>query len=262
MKNKAKKIVYYQDPVNDDFAENPTKPYKINDDFKYIRKNPLFTFPAFILYHVIAIPIFYLILKIKYHVKVENKKALRQLRHTGYFIYTNHTQNIVDAFINHASLFHRKGHIIANNNVYSLKGLKTIVNMLGTLPIPNTMIQSKKLFDAIKYNINKKHVVVIFPEAHVWPYYNDIRLFSESSFIFPVTLNKPIIVTTVTYRERKIFKNKHPYITLHVSKPVFPKLGVPVKENQAYLRDFAYCIMKSTVKKANSYEYIHYEQKK
>lgn len=262
MKNKTKKVIYYQDPINDDFAENPTKPYRINDNFKYIHKNPFFNFGGFILYHFIARPLFWLILKIKYHVKVENRKAIRQLRHTGYFIYTNHTQNIIDAFINHASLFHRKGHIIANNDVYSLKGLRTIVNMLGTLPIPNTMIQSKKLYDAVAHNLNKKHIVVIFPEAHVWPYYNDVRLFPSTSFIFPVTLNKPIIVTTVTYRQRKIFKNAHPYITLHVSRPIFPKLGVPVKDNQEYLRDTAYCIMKATINKYGSYEYIHYEQKK
>lgn len=262
MKNKSKQVIYYQDPLNDDFAVNPTKSYKIDDSFKYIHRNPFFKFFSFILYHIVAKPIFYLILKIKYHVKIKNKKAIRQLKHTGYFVYTNHSQNIIDAFINHTMLFHRMGHIIANNDVYSLKGLNTIVNMLGTLPIPNTMIQSKNLYDAVKYNVDKKHVVVIFPEAHVWPYYNDVRLFPEISFIFPVTLNKPIVVTTVTYRRRKIFKNAHPYITLHVSKPIFPKLGVPVKENQAYLRDMAYCIMKSTINKAGSYEYIHYEQKK
>lgn len=262
MKNKSKKVIYYKDPLNDDFAENPTKSYKINDNFKYTHKNPIFKVCSFILYHIIAKPIFYLILKIKYHVKVENKKAIRQLKNTGYFVYTNHSQNIIDAFINHTLVFHRMGHIIANNDVYSLKGLKMIIDMLGTLPIPNTMIQSKKLYDAIKYNIDKKHVIVIFPEAHVWPYYNDVRLFNETSFIFPVTLNKPMVVTTVTYRKRKILKNKPPYITLHISKPVFPKLGVPVKDNQAYLRDIAYCIMKDTIKKAKSFEYIHYEQKK
>ena len=159
-------------------------------------------------------------------------------------------------------LFHRKGHIIANNDVYSLKGLRTIVNMLGTLPTPNTMVQSKHLYDAVKHNINKNHIVVIFPEAHVWPYYNDIRPFDDTSFIFPVILNKPIVISTIIYRQRKFFKNAHPYITLHVSRPYFPQLGTPVKENQAYLRNIAYCVMKEDVRKAKSYEYIRYEQKK
>lgn len=259
---KSKKVVYYQDEIKDDFAENPTKEFKIEDDFKYIHKNPIYNFFAFILYHIIAKPIFYLILKVKYHVRVKNKKAIRQLRNTGFFVYTNHSQNIIDAFINHTMVFHRKGHIIANNDVYSLKGLTTIVNMLGTLPTPNNMIQSKHLYDAIKHNIDKNHVVVIFPEAHVWPYYNDVRPFLDTSFIFPVALNKPIVVTTVVYRQRKIFKNAHPYITLYVSKPIFPKLGVPVKENQSYLRDIAYCTMKANVRKYKSYEYIRYERKK
>lgn len=258
---KNEKVVYYQDPLNDDFAKNPTKSYKIDDRFKYIHKGILFRFFSFVIYHIIAKPIFFLILKIKYHVKVKNKRVLRQLKHTGYFVYTNHTQNIIDAFINHTLVFHRKGHIIANNDVYSLRGLRTLVNMLGTLPTPNNMIQSRKLYDAVKYNLDKNHVVVIFPEAHVWPYYNDIRLFSDTSFIFPATLNKPIVVTTVVYRQRKIFRKARPYITLYVSKPIFPKLGVPLKENQLYLRDIAYCIMKKNVQEAKSYEYIRYEQK-
>ena len=255
-----KKTIYYHDLVNDDFAVNRTKNYQINDDFKYIHKNIFFRFFSFILYHIIAIPIFFFILKIKYRVKVYNKKAIKPLKKTGYFVYMNHTQNIIDAFMNQTLLFKKKGYLIANNSVYSLKGIKTIVNMLGCLPTPNNMVQSKKLFDAIKYYIDKNKIVVVLPEAHIWPYYNDIRPFLDHGFIFPATLNKPIVTATVVYRKNKN-ENKPPYISIYVSNPIYPKSNVSIKENQQYLRDESYKFMKEMVTKNNSYEFVHYEQK-
>jgi len=257
---KTKSSVYYSDPINDDFAKNITKSYKIGDDFKYIHKNIIFRFLSWILYHVIAIPIFYCYLKIKYHVKVYNKKVLKELKGTGYFVYMNHTQNIIDAYINQAMICRtRKGHIIASNDVYSLKAIKPIIDMLGCIPTPNNMVQSKNFFDAVKYYMDKKDVIVVLPEAHIWPYYNDIRPFLDQGFFFPAMLNKPVVTTTVVYRERK--NGKRPYISLYISSPVYPKENTPVKENQKYLRDESYNNMKRMVKEHNSYEYIHYEQK-
>jgi len=260
-KKYEKKVIKYNDPINDDFAVNITKKYQISDDFKYIHKNIFFRFFSMILYHIIAKPIFFIILKIKYHIRVHNKKAIRRLKDTGYFVYMNHTQNIIDAITNQSCVFSKKCHLISSNDVYSLKGLNTIVNMLGCLPTPNNMIQSKKLFDAIEYYVKKKNdIVIILPEAHIWPYYNDIRPFLDTSFIFPALLNKPMVVTTTVYRQRKIFKNKHPYIDLYVSDPIFPNLGVSPKERQIQLRDQAYAIMKQNVATHKSYEWIKYEQ--
>ncbi len=259
---KETKKVVYSDPINDDFAVNKTKKHQVSDDFKYIHTNIFYRFFSFVIFHIIAKPLFYIILKIKYHIRIYNKKAARRLSNTGYFVYMNHTQNIIDAITNQTFLFHKKGYIIASNDVYSLKGLNTLVSMLGTLPTPNNMIQSKKLYDAIEHYVNKKNkVVVIMPEAHIWPYYNDIRPFLDTSFVFPALLNKPILVTTVVYRQRKIFKNRRPYISMYVSDPIFPNLAVSPKERQKELRDQAYNIMKDNVTKHKSFAYIKYEQK-
>lgn len=262
MKNKNKKVIYYSDPLNDDFANNITKSYQIKENFKYVKKNPLFRLGSFFLYHFVALPIFFFILKIKHHVKVVNKSALKKLKHTGYFVYTNHTQDFIDAFMNQTLLFPtKKGHIVASNDVYSLKGLRTIVNMLGCLPTPNSMPQAKRFYDAIEYYIKKHDKIVILPEAHVWPYYNSIRPFSDAGFMFPSALLKPIIATTVVYRQRKHSPNKRPYITLVVSNPIYPKPSAPIKENQKYLRDEAYKAMVKATQDYKSYAHIRYERK-
>lgn len=255
-----KKTIYYTDPLTDDFAVNRTTHYEINDDFKYIHKNLIYRFFSFILYQIIAKLVLYIPVKIKYRIKVYNKKAVKKLKNTGFVVYMNHTQNIIDALLNQGYVFKRKGYLLASNSVYSIKGIKTIVNMLGCLPIPNNMVQSKKLFDAISYYLNKKAGIVILPEAHIWPYYNDIREFSDAGFIFPAVLNKPILVTTVVYRPNKN-PNKPPHISIYVSEPIYPRSDLSAKENQKYLRDEAYKFMKETVKNNHSYEYVHYEQK-
>ena len=40
-KNEHQKVVYYSDELNDDFASSEITPVKINEDYKYIHKNPL-----------------------------------------------------------------------------------------------------------------------------------------------------------------------------------------------------------------------------
>ncbi|MCQ2794280.1 MAG: hypothetical protein MJ207_02850 [Bacilli bacterium] len=261
IKNKDKKVIYYSDPLTDDFANNPTKPFKVSDEFKYVHTNWLYRLVASFIYHVIAVPLFYLIVKIKYHVKVINKSAVKKLKHTGFFIYGNHSQDIIDALLNQVMLVPtRRGHIVASNDVYSLKGLNTLVSMLGCLPTPNNLFQTKKFFDANKYYIEKNRFVIVLPEAHVWPYYNDIRPFTNTGFMLPAMLHKPIITSTVVYRARKN-PRKHPYITLVVSNPIYPKDNVEVKENQNYLRDEAYRLMKQAVTEYHSYQFIQYVQK-
>ena len=261
MKALNKKEIFYTDEINDDFAENITKEFKISDNFKYVHKNKFYNLCSNFLYFIIAKPIFYLWLKLKYHVHVYGKEKLKKLKGTGYFIYSNHTQNIVDAYTHQCLVFPQKGHIIADDSLYSLKGVKTIVSMLGAIPLPNNMIQSKNMADAISYYVKKGHVIVIFPEAHVWPYFNDVRNFLDTSFLFPVINDKPVVVTTTVYRERKIFKNRHPYFSIYISDPLYIRKDLSLKENQKYLRDQAYKLMKENVKKYNSYEYIKYTKK-
>ena len=83
------KTVYYSDELNDDFAGTDIPTQKVDGRLKYVNHNPVWNFFAFLLYYLIALPIVYSVAKIRFGLKIKNRKNLRLARKTGYFLYGN-----------------------------------------------------------------------------------------------------------------------------------------------------------------------------
>ena len=135
--------------------------------------------------NVFSMPIKYLYAKIKFKIKFIGKEKLKAHKKEGFFIYANHTQVFADTFIPSLANYPKRNFLIVNPENISMKGLKTLVEMLGAIPIPGTKEAMKNFLEAIKYRINKKSSITIYPEAHIWPYYTKIRPFKSVSFFFP-----------------------------------------------------------------------------
>lgn len=260
------RIVTYVDPLNDDFA--PTDDISLNrikiaDDFKYVHKNIFWRFCAFILYNIIAKPILSFTCYIKRGVKVKNKKVLKQLKKQGYFLYGNHT-TIFDGMIPQTRVATtRRVYMVANPDAVSIYGVQNIVMMLGCLPLPNTLRSSKNFLDAIKYRIQQKSVIAIYPEAHIWPFATTIRPFKETSFIYPAKLNVPVVAMVTTYRAPKGKINKkirRPFIDITLSDPIYPNEGLSTKDNAQYMRDQVYNFMVKIASNPDNKAYITYLQ--
>ncbi len=254
------KTVYYES-YDDDFAGTNIDTQRIEADFPYIHKNPVWNVTAFILYHVIARPIVWLAAKLWLGVRIEGRENIRELK-GPYFLYGNHT-NILDVFIPNIITRSRKAYIIAGADTVSIPGLRHIVQMLGAIPIPSTLRGTVAFKNTIKHRYADGGCIVIYPEAHIWPYCSFIRPFPATSFIYPAELNAPVVAITVTYRKRKgIFSLlKRPGMTVRISKPVYPEPGLYRKEQAEYLRDTVYGIMNSAVSDPAGVEYVKYVKK-
>jgi len=256
------RIVYYKDPLNDDFAGTDINQKKVDDNFVYVHENKLWRTLGTIFYYGIATPILFLMVKIKRHVKVKNRKVLKKVKNTGYFLYGNHT-NIYDAFIPHVQVSKfKKTYIIANPDAVSIKGVKNLVMMLGALPTPSSPQSVKNFNAAIDKRINQKRVIVIYPEAHIWPFYRGLRPFFDISFQYPVRLNAPSIAMVTTYRKgkSKALPRRRPFIDITLSDPIYPNPELSQRENMKYIRDQIYDFMKTTIENSGSPEYINYVQ--
>ena len=256
VKTKYKKTFFYRDELNDDFAKIQIRPKNIDEKFKYSHGKVYWFFAILIRFFVI--PILYVVSKICYGTTIKNKKVLKKLKNRGYFIYSNHTT----AFdpINHACLVNPTKYslIIASVDALSIKGIGWLVHLFGAIPVPNNLKMYKNFSQCLKYNIEKKHKIVIYPEAHIWPYYTDIRPFKSVSFRYPVELNAPIVVSTTTIKRRKFFHTPKLIITL--SNPIFPNKDLTFKEQINDLRNKTYEIMKAVSENSEKYEYYHYEK--
>ena len=255
--SKEKKVIYYSDELNDDFADGNIETVKIDENYKYIRKNPFWNIAAFILYRIIAMPIAFIYSKLKFRMKVENKEKLQEVKNKGCFVYLNHTQEILDTLLPTLVGFPKRAYIITHPNNVSIKGLKIANKMLGALPLPGDLKSSINFLEAIKNKINKKNLIAIYPEAHVWPYYTKIRNFGKEAFRYPVKLNVPVYSFTVTYKKGK--KNK-PNVVVYIDGPFFPNKDIEKKQAEEELRNVVYNKMVERSKNSNI-EYIKYIKK-
>jgi len=262
MKNKKqnpKKTIYYRDALNDDFAGTNIKTQHLEADFKYIHRHFLWAIASFLIYYLVAIPVLFLTCKFALGVKIVNRKAIRKVRNKGYFIYGNHTQ-IMDAFISQVLITRpKKTFIVANPDAVSIPGIRALVMMLGCLPLPSTITGTRKFVEAIKYHIEKKHAISIFPEAHIWPYATIIRPFTSASFRYPAQLQAPVVPIVTTYQKRKLCKwCLKPRMVITVGEPIYPKASLSIKEAMDDLRNQTYQFMVNHATKADNVEYYRY----
>lgn len=260
MHKKNKKIVYYSDPINDDFSGTNIKTKKIDKNYKYIHKNFLWRFFAAITYFFVW-PIIYFIEVVVLGVRFKNKKAVRKIK-GGCFLYGNHTA-FFDAYTP-AILSGRKfNKLITHPDVISIKGIKTFVQWLGAVPVASDLATTRNMVKAIEYFNKKRNNITIYPEAHIWPYYTGVRPFKSSSFLYPVKFNSPVIAFFTAYsKPTGLFKKlKKANITIYVSEPFYPDLTKPIKVAQQGLRDKVYNFMCEMSSKYSNYEVIKYVYK-
>lgn len=255
---KKQRTVVYHDPLNDDFAGTNISHKPLPHNYRYLVRFPLMRGLSFLLYWGFAKPLLFLTGKLIFGVKVKGKKNVKRIRHKGYFIYSNHT-HISDGWAMQAYVTGRKRtYIVANQDASSIPGIRYLVKMLGCLPVPEQVEESKNFQEAIGVLMKRKHAVSIYPEAHIWPYYTHIRPFKEDSFVYPATIGTPVLATCLTFKKRRVFRFLPPHFIYHVSKPFYPDMSLSLAARKKQLRDQVYDFMLDVSCENENHEVIHY----
>ena len=253
------KIIYYEDELNDEFSKSSIEPRIIDENYKYVHKNPLWNLCSFVLQNILSVPIKILYAKIKFRIKYIGKEKIKPYKNEGYFIYGNHTQPFADTFIPSIPMYPKRNFLIVNPVNISLKGTGTLEEMLGAMPIPSNKSAMKNFLEAIKQKTNKGYAITIYPEAHIWPYYTKIRPFKDVSFKYPIQLEKPAFCITNTYQSYGK-NNKKIKIVSYIDGPFYPNKELTLKEQQKELRNKIYNCMEERSENSNI-EHIKYIKK-
>ena len=254
------KTIYYSDELNDDFASLRIKKKPLGDDFEYIHKNILWNTCSFVIYRMIAQPLVFVFVKVAHRQRFKNRKVLKTARKTGAFIYANHTNMLLDAFVPNIVKLRKRGYILVGPDTTSIPGLKNIVEMVGAIPLGQTLSENKEMLECINHRIAKnKGFITIYPEAHIWPYYTGIRDFKAGSFSYPCYTDTPVFAMTNCYQKKLI--GKHPKVVTFVDGPFYPDKNLPMKERKEKLRKQCYDTMVKRAKENSTYSYIVYEKK-
>lgn len=253
---KEEKKIYYYESYTDDIIESKNQDYKLKENYKWIHSNIFYRCCSWLVYGLAyVISLFYC--KFILHVKIKNRKVLKKYQKQGYFLYGNHTQPIGDVFIPTHVCKSKRIYVIASPSNLGVAGIGPLLPMLGALPIPNSIKKMNRLYQAIEKRIEQKKCVVIYPEAHVWPYYTKIRPFGTSAFKFPINCNVPSFCMTTTYYKRRF--GKKPGIIVYVDGPFKPDEKLNKKEKEQQLCSQIYKCMENRSKNS-TYEYVKYKK--
>ena len=154
---KKKQIIYYKNELEDEFSTAKINAKKIDEHYKY-EGGTFFTFGKLFFYEIIAKPLAFCFMKIKFGHKVVRKHLLKEARKEGYFLYGNHTNDIADALIPSLSCFPKDVSVIVHPNNVSMPFLGKITPFLGALPLPDDAKAARNFNKAIRHKIEKKYM--------------------------------------------------------------------------------------------------------
>ena len=169
-------------------------------------------------------------------------------------MYGNHTQDIADALIPTMVNGLKDTYVIVHPNNVSMPYLGRITPSMGAIPLPDDIKASKNFIKCISKRVSQKHVIMIYPEAHIWPYCTFIRPFKDLSFRYPIEYNKPAFCFVNIYKPRKNGKVK---LETHIEGPFFPDSSLSNKDARIKLRNEIYDSMVK-LSKLNEVEVIKY----
>lgn len=228
-----KKTVYYKSE-EDEFSRARITPRVIDKSYRYLPTSSAERIFSASLYRCVATPLAYTYVKARFSRRIIGKDKLLPYAKCGYFLYGNHTHAIFDALNPGTLVFPKRAYTVASAENLSIKGLGIGAKHLGAIPIPDTALAYRAFKDAIRQRIDEGACIVIYPEAHIWPYHTGIRSFPETSFYLPASLNTPVFCFTNTYHKGGALGVR---VITYIDGPFFPDGALDKRKNAALLAD-------------------------
>ncbi len=231
-----RRVYYYTDERSDDFAGTDIETKTVPDGYKYVHRNIFWRMISAVLY-IFALIAAWVSATFRYGLKIKNKKALKKVKGKGYFLYGNHTLVSGDAF--HPNLVAPfKAKIIVGADAVSMRFVGTLVGMLGGMPLPSSRAGYRNFLRGMEAHLSRRKAIVVYPEAHIWPYYTGIRPFTSDSFIYPVRFGAPVFAMTTVHKKRK--RRTNPKCIIYIDGPFYPDESLPIIERRERLRAAVY----------------------
>lgn len=147
---KKEKVIYYKDELNEEFSTVKIKPKVIDENYKYVHKDPLWNLCSYLVQNVLSVPIKNLYSSLKFRIKYIGKGKIKKYKKQGYFIFANHTQPFADTFLPSRAVYPKRNYFIVNPENVSMKGLRTLVEMLRCNTNSIKLKSNEKFFGCYK----------------------------------------------------------------------------------------------------------------
>lgn len=223
---RAPKVVTYTSTTQD-FVKSADQNHHLPASYRYYHGHGLtqrcFYHIIYFLAYLICCVYGYLWLGIRIKGKRQMKRTLRKLHAKSSFIYGNHTLPGGDIALSVLMNYpHHISAVVALGNI-GIPVIGPMLHQLDFLAVPHTLEERKNFKIAMTHLVEDGTTFMIYPEAHVWPWYTKIRDFSSTSMRYPVRFKTPSFVATTTFHRRRFaWLNPRPAITVYIDGPFYP----------------------------------------
>lgn len=182
--------------------------------------------------------------------KFTGKANLKSVK-GGKITIANHV-HVMDCTMIGLANFPHKTYFLSLMSNFNIPVINGIIRILNAIPIPNDLENKERFFLSINELLKNGKTLQIYPEASLWPYYDELREFKNGAFKFAVENNVPIIPMVFKFVKPtgflKIFKKK-PCIHLYILKPLYPDNKLSKEDAFIKLKNNTYNIMADEFKK-------------
>lgn len=237
LEEKQKQLIS-ENKTSEHIVSNKTMNINVVDEkYSYTKKGLIEKFTSAILrvFVMLVLPPYMLF---KNGLKIKGRRNLKGLK-TGAVSVSNHVLSL-DSVMVAKSMYPKNVKFIAIEDNFKIPGIRHLVRLLGGVPIPTSFSQKTKFKDGVNQYIKEKKIVHFFAEGSMWPNYKEIRPFKRGAFHFASSNQVPVIPILLNFRtpnwfERLIGIKDNECITVHISKPIYPKKELDRLDNVNYL---------------------------
>lgn len=198
---------------------------------------------SFVIYYGIALPVLSVYLRLIRGVKIKNKKNIKELK-GGAIMVSNHVHTL-DSVMGALTIFPKKLVFTSIKSNFKLPVAGRLVNILGSMPVPETPSEMKVFFYELSKQIRKGRVVHFFPEGELIPKDTKLREFKRGAFMLAEETKSPILPIGISFHTKKsvfpiLGKDR---IIINVGKPIYPDVFKLKRESIAHLSDESFDAM-------------------
>lgn len=236
--------------VNDPMLSEKRKEFVIKR-FLFIKKSPAYIFNNWISRSVMDT----VSRKINKNTVFKGLENIPNLK-TGAIITSNHFNPLENTAVRVAmkKAGHKRMYVVCQESNMAMKGfIGYLMNYIDTIPIWATSrkYMTKTFEDLLQKTLNKKQLILIYPEQEMWFNYRRPRPLKRGAYYYAAKFNVPIISCFIEIRECEKSENEEflkTEYTVHILPTIYPD------KTKSISSDSRRMMMQDYQQKVNAYE--------
>jgi len=205
------------------------------------RNNPVKELLCRLFYFIIAIPVFSVLNRCWFGLKIKNRRLARKLKKSGAVVICNHIHEMA-SLICAVGIPWRKLIFVSDPANFDIKETGPFIDTLGSVPSPSTPGELRIFIYSLSRKLRKRRMVLFFPEGELKQYDEHLRDFQRGAFYLAVDAQVPVLPVKILCRKPDgLFKSmrKNPCLTLAFGEPLYPNGSLSNSEAISELKERA-----------------------